>query len=76
MDKRFCYDSELTCLQKLLLCMKKTIGNTASPLITEEFLHRIKEYFRTSYKNSRESNQKTEEHDPCKQNSDAMVEMG
>ncbi|XP_018112484.1 histone H2A deubiquitinase MYSM1 isoform X2 [Xenopus laevis] len=73
MDKRFRHDSELTCLQKLLMCMKKTLGNTACPLITEEFLHRIEEYFRTSYK--KESNYQIEDNDPCKQHSDTTFTM-
>uniref|UniRef100_A0A6I8QVK9 Myb-like, SWIRM and MPN domain-containing protein 1 n=1 Tax=Xenopus tropicalis TaxID=8364 RepID=A0A6I8QVK9_XENTR len=74
MNKRFRHDSELTCLQKLLICMKKTLGNTTCPLLTEELLlHRIEEFFLTSYNTSRKSNYETEEHDPYKQNVDTIV---
>ncbi|XP_072275456.1 deubiquitinase MYSM1 [Pyxicephalus adspersus] len=49
MNKRFRQDSDLTCLQKLLTCLKRTLMNAACSAFADEFLSRIEEYFLTSY---------------------------
>ncbi|XP_023558439.1 histone H2A deubiquitinase MYSM1 isoform X2 [Octodon degus] len=54
MDKLFRWDSDLTCLQKLLECLKKTLGRVTNCFIAEEFLTRIENLFLSSYKNKQE----------------------
>ncbi|XP_071421103.1 deubiquitinase MYSM1 isoform X2 [Pithys albifrons albifrons] len=50
MDKIFHRDSDLTCLQKLLECMRKTLGQVTNCLIAEEFLTQIENLFLSTYK--------------------------
>ncbi|KAM4721104.1 deubiquitinase MYSM1 [Rhinophrynus dorsalis] len=68
MNKRFRQDSDLTCLQKLLYCMRRTLGNTAGTVVTEEFLSRIEEIFLSSYKTK--DMYSIEEHDDLKRTSE------
>ncbi|KAF4797236.1 Histone H2A deubiquitinase MYSM1 [Turdus rufiventris] len=53
MDKIFHRDSDLTCLQKLLECMRKTLGKVTNCLIAEEFLTQIENLFLSTYKNEK-----------------------
>ncbi|MEE6495019.1 hypothetical protein FKM82_001932 [Ascaphus truei] len=69
MNKRFRQDSDLTCLQKLLSCMKKTLGKATRPLIAEEFLHRIEDFFLSHYISEKDTDE-LEEHDEPKSTSD------
>ncbi|XP_063284070.1 deubiquitinase MYSM1 [Pelobates fuscus] len=64
MNKRFRQDCDLTCVQKLLSCMKRTLGNTAHPEVTEEFLNRIEDLFHTSYQSFKDSKEEEEEEAP------------
>ncbi|NWI90368.1 MYSM1 deubiquitinase, partial [Pitta sordida] len=50
MDKIFHRDSDLTCLQKLLECMRKTLSKVTNCLIAEEFLTQIENLFLSTYK--------------------------
>ncbi|NXG25596.1 MYSM1 deubiquitinase, partial [Grallaria varia] len=50
MNKIFHRDSDLTCLQKLLECMRKTLGKVTNCLIAEEFLTQIENLFLSTYK--------------------------
>ncbi|XP_029474218.1 histone H2A deubiquitinase MYSM1 isoform X2 [Rhinatrema bivittatum] len=50
MDKIFRRDSDLTCLQKLLACLRKTLEKVANCFIAEEFLTQIEHLFQSSYK--------------------------
>ncbi|XP_005398546.1 PREDICTED: histone H2A deubiquitinase MYSM1 isoform X2 [Chinchilla lanigera] len=54
MDKLFRRDSDLTCLQKLLACLRKTLSTVTNCFIAEEFLTRIENLFLSSYKSKRE----------------------
>ncbi|XP_051855533.1 deubiquitinase MYSM1 isoform X1 [Antechinus flavipes] len=45
MDKIFHRDSDLTCLQKLLECLRKTLGSVTNCHIAEEFLTRVENLF-------------------------------
>ncbi|KAM5148967.1 deubiquitinase MYSM1 isoform 2-T2 [Mantella aurantiaca] len=49
MNKRFRQNSDLTCLQKLLTCLRRTLVNAACSALADEFLSRIEDYFLTSY---------------------------
>ncbi|NXY48393.1 MYSM1 deubiquitinase, partial [Ceuthmochares aereus] len=60
MDKIFHRDSDLTCLQKLLECMRKTLGKVTNCFIAEEFLTQIENLFLSTYKSENKSN--VEEH--------------
>ncbi|KAH0617170.1 hypothetical protein JD844_028910 [Phrynosoma platyrhinos] len=51
MDKIFHRDSDLTCLQKLLECMRKTLDNAANSFIAEEFLAQLENLFLSTYNN-------------------------
>ncbi|XP_068054977.1 deubiquitinase MYSM1 isoform X1 [Anomalospiza imberbis] len=53
MDKIFHRDSDLTCLQKLLECMRKTLGKVTNCLIAEEFLTQIENLFLSTYKSEK-----------------------
>ncbi|XP_061489180.1 deubiquitinase MYSM1 isoform X2 [Rhineura floridana] len=53
MDKIFHRDSDLTCLQKLLECMRKTLGNVANSFIAEEFLAQLENLFLSTYSNEK-----------------------
>ncbi|CAI5777064.1 histone H2A deubiquitinase MYSM1 isoform X1 [Podarcis lilfordi] len=64
MDKIFHRDSDLTCLQKLLECMRKTLGNVANSFIAEEFLAQLENLFLSTY-NSEKWNDTTEENSMC-----------
>ncbi|XP_027734840.1 histone H2A deubiquitinase MYSM1 [Empidonax traillii] len=56
MDKIFHRDSDLTCLQKLLECMRKTLGKVTNCLIAEEFLTQIENLFLSTYKSEEKGN--------------------
>ncbi|XP_052032728.1 deubiquitinase MYSM1 isoform X2 [Apodemus sylvaticus] len=60
MDRIFRRDSDLTCLQKLLECLRKTLSKVANCFIAEEFLTQIENLFLSNYK-SKEENGLTEE---------------
>ncbi|XP_073936078.1 deubiquitinase MYSM1 isoform X2 [Castor canadensis] len=49
MDKLFRRDSDLTCLQKLLECLRKTLSNVTNCFIAEEFLTQIENLFLSNY---------------------------
>uniref|UniRef100_A0A8B9ENV5 Myb-like, SWIRM and MPN domain-containing protein 1 n=1 Tax=Anser cygnoides TaxID=8845 RepID=A0A8B9ENV5_ANSCY len=56
MDKIFHRDSDLTCLQKLLECMRKTLDKVTNCFIAEEFLTQIENLFLSTYKSEEKSN--------------------
>ncbi|XP_047405730.1 deubiquitinase MYSM1 isoform X2 [Sciurus carolinensis] len=60
MDKIFRRDSDLTCLQKLLECLRKTLSKVTNCFIAEEFLTQIENLFLSNYK-SKQENGVTEE---------------
>ncbi|XP_029421119.1 histone H2A deubiquitinase MYSM1 isoform X2 [Nannospalax galili] len=60
MDKIFRRDSDLTCLQKLLECLRKTLSKVSNCFIAEEFLTQIENLFLSDYK-SKQENGLTEE---------------
>ncbi|XP_037004407.2 deubiquitinase MYSM1 isoform X1 [Artibeus jamaicensis] len=60
MDKIFRRDSDLTCLQKLLECLRKTLSKVTNRFIAEEFLTQIENLFLSSYK-SKQGNGVAEE---------------
>ncbi|XP_015268399.1 PREDICTED: histone H2A deubiquitinase MYSM1 [Gekko japonicus] len=64
MDKIFHRDSDLTCLQKLLECMRKTLDHVANSFIAEEFLAQIENLFLSNYSNKKWNNT-TEENNMC-----------
>ncbi|XP_023370880.1 histone H2A deubiquitinase MYSM1 isoform X2 [Otolemur garnettii] len=49
MEKIFRRDSDLTCLQKLLECLRKTLSNVTNCFIAEEFLTQIENLFLSNY---------------------------
>ncbi|XP_044285936.1 deubiquitinase MYSM1 isoform X2 [Varanus komodoensis] len=51
MGKIFHRDSDLTCLQKLMECMRKTLENVANSFIAEEFLAQLENIFLSAYNN-------------------------
>ncbi|XP_036300145.1 deubiquitinase MYSM1 isoform X5 [Pipistrellus kuhlii] len=55
MDKIFRRDSDLTCLQKLLECLRKTLSKVTNCFIAEEFLTQIEDLFLSSYKSKQEN---------------------
>ncbi|XP_048207380.1 deubiquitinase MYSM1 isoform X2 [Perognathus longimembris pacificus] len=55
MDKIFRRDSDLTCLQKLLECLRKTLSNVTNCFIAEEFLTQIENLFLSDYKSKQEN---------------------
>ncbi|XP_054547721.1 deubiquitinase MYSM1 isoform X2 [Talpa occidentalis] len=55
MDKIFRRDSDLTCLQKLLECLRKTLSKVANCFIAEEFLTQIENLFLSNYKSKQEN---------------------
>ncbi|XP_045147739.1 deubiquitinase MYSM1 isoform X1 [Echinops telfairi] len=55
MDKIFHRDSDLTCLQKLLECLRKTLSNVTNCFIAEEFLTQIENLFLSNYKSKHEN---------------------
>ncbi|XP_029802631.1 histone H2A deubiquitinase MYSM1 isoform X2 [Suricata suricatta] len=55
MDKIFRRDSDLTCLQKLLECLRKTLSNVTNCFIAEEFLTQIENLFISNYKSKQEN---------------------
>uniref|UniRef100_A0A8C3K9U0 Myb-like, SWIRM and MPN domain-containing protein 1 n=1 Tax=Calidris pygmaea TaxID=425635 RepID=A0A8C3K9U0_9CHAR len=63
MDKIFHRDSDLTCLQKLLECMRKTLGKVTNCFIAEEFLTQIENLFLSTYKGEKKSNSEENEHE-------------
>ncbi|XP_062994405.1 deubiquitinase MYSM1 isoform X2 [Elgaria multicarinata webbii] len=64
MDKIFHRDSDLTCLQKLMECMRKTLDNVANSFIVEEFLAQLENLFLSTY-NNEEWNDTMEENSMC-----------
>ncbi|XP_045713014.1 deubiquitinase MYSM1 isoform X2 [Phyllostomus hastatus] len=60
MGKIFRRDSDLTCLQKLLECLRKTLSKVTNRFIAEEFLTQIENLFLSSYK-SKQGNGVAEE---------------
>uniref|UniRef100_A0A8B9P9Q3 Myb-like, SWIRM and MPN domain-containing protein 1 n=1 Tax=Apteryx owenii TaxID=8824 RepID=A0A8B9P9Q3_APTOW len=63
MDKIFHRDSDLTCLQKLLECMRKTLGKVTNCFIAEEFLTQIENLFLSTYQSERKSNAEENENE-------------
>ncbi|XP_047644848.1 deubiquitinase MYSM1 isoform X3 [Phacochoerus africanus] len=55
MDKIFRRDSDLTCLQKLLECLRKTLSKVTNCFIAEEFLTQIENLFLSNYKSKPEN---------------------
>uniref|UniRef100_A0A8B9YL56 Deubiquitinase MYSM1 n=1 Tax=Bos mutus grunniens TaxID=30521 RepID=A0A8B9YL56_BOSMU len=55
MDKIFRRDSDLTCLQKLLECLRKTLSKVTNCFIAEEFLTQIENLFLSSYQSNPEN---------------------
>uniref|UniRef100_A0A452VA54 Deubiquitinase MYSM1 n=1 Tax=Ursus maritimus TaxID=29073 RepID=A0A452VA54_URSMA len=55
MDKIFRRDSDLTCLQKLLECLRKTLSKVTNCFIAEEFLTQIENLFLSNYKSKQEN---------------------
>lgn len=55
MDRIFRRDSDLTCLQKLLECLRKTLSKVANCFIAEEFLTQIENLFLSNYKSKEEN---------------------
>ncbi|XP_021518835.1 deubiquitinase MYSM1 isoform X1 [Meriones unguiculatus] len=55
MDRIFHRDSDLTCLQKLLECLRKTLSKVANCFIAEEFLTQIENLFLSNYKSKEEN---------------------
>uniref|UniRef100_A0A2K5L2I4 Deubiquitinase MYSM1 n=1 Tax=Cercocebus atys TaxID=9531 RepID=A0A2K5L2I4_CERAT len=55
MDKIFRRDSDLTCLQKLLECMRKTLSKVTNCFMAEEFLTEIENLFLSNYKSNQEN---------------------
>ncbi|XP_036111770.1 histone H2A deubiquitinase MYSM1 [Molossus molossus] len=60
MDKIFRRNSDLTCLQKLLECLRKTLSKVTNRFIAEEFLTQIENLFLSNYK-SKQGNGVAEE---------------
>ncbi|XP_074077421.1 deubiquitinase MYSM1 isoform X2 [Macrotis lagotis] len=54
MDKIFHRDSDLTCLQKLLECLRKTLGKVTNCHIAEEFLSQVENLFLSQYRSQAE----------------------
>ncbi|XP_018413397.1 PREDICTED: histone H2A deubiquitinase MYSM1 [Nanorana parkeri] len=54
MNKRFRQDSDLTCLEKLLTCLRRTLVNAACSAFADEFLSRIEDYFLSSYTSNKD----------------------
>ncbi|KYO19432.1 histone H2A deubiquitinase MYSM1 isoform B [Alligator mississippiensis] len=65
MDKIFHRDSDLTCLQKLLECMRKTLGKVTNCFIAEEFLTQIENLFLSSYKSEKQNDAADESKSMC-----------
>ncbi|KAM9279947.1 deubiquitinase MYSM1 isoform 2-T3 [Cariama cristata] len=63
MDKIFHRDSDLTCLQKLLECMRKTLGKVTNCFIAEEFLTQIENLFLSTYKSEKKNNAEDNENE-------------
>uniref|UniRef100_A0A8C5WKS3 Myb-like, SWIRM and MPN domain-containing protein 1 n=1 Tax=Leptobrachium leishanense TaxID=445787 RepID=A0A8C5WKS3_9ANUR len=63
MNRKYRQNCDLTCIQKLLSCMKKTLGNSHFPQVAEEFLSRVEDLFHTSYQNSKVSDVAEEQHE-------------
>ncbi|KAM5248575.1 deubiquitinase MYSM1 [Ctenodactylus gundi] len=55
MDKIFRRDSDLTCLQKLLECLRKTLSKVTNSFVAEEFLTQIESLFLSNYKSTQEN---------------------
>ncbi|KAF4021745.1 hypothetical protein G4228_013700 [Cervus hanglu yarkandensis] len=55
MDKIFRRDSDLTCLQKLLECLRKTLSKVTNCFIAEEFLTQIENLFLSNYQSKPEN---------------------
>ncbi|XP_039743432.1 deubiquitinase MYSM1 isoform X1 [Pteropus medius] len=55
MDKIFRRDSDLTYLQKLLECLRKTLSKVTNCFIAEEFLTQIENLFLSNYKSKEEN---------------------
>ncbi|KAM8930122.1 deubiquitinase MYSM1 [Pelodytes ibericus] len=60
MTRRYRQDCDLTCLQKLISCMTKTLGNTNCPLVAEECLSRMEDLFLSSYQSIKDSDDSEE----------------
>ncbi|XP_066453858.1 deubiquitinase MYSM1 isoform X1 [Eleutherodactylus coqui] len=57
MNRRFRQDCDLTCLQKLLTCLRRTLVNSACTAFADEFLSRIEDYFLNSFTDLKEGNE-------------------
>ncbi|NXY82083.1 MYSM1 deubiquitinase, partial [Alcedo cyanopectus] len=66
MDKIFHRDSDLTCLQKLLECMRKTLSKVTNSFIAEEFLTQIENLFLSTYKSEKKSDAEENENEHSK----------
>ncbi|XP_071984996.1 deubiquitinase MYSM1 isoform X2 [Engystomops pustulosus] len=49
MSRRYRQDCDLTALQKLLMCLRRTLVSSSCAAFADEFLGRIEDYFRNSY---------------------------
>ncbi|KAM9379422.1 deubiquitinase MYSM1 [Phaethornis superciliosus] len=67
MNRIFHRDSNLTCLQKLLECMRRTLGKVTNCFIAEELLTRIENLFLSTYKSEKKSNAEETENDCSKE---------
>ncbi|KFU86605.1 Histone H2A deubiquitinase MYSM1, partial [Chaetura pelagica] len=56
MNKIFHRDSNLTCLQKLLECMRRTLGKVTNCFVAEELLTQIENLFLSTYKSEEKRN--------------------
>ncbi|XP_036610316.1 histone H2A deubiquitinase MYSM1 [Trichosurus vulpecula] len=54
MDKIFHRGSDLTCLQKLLMCLRKTLGKVTNCHVAEEFLVQVENLFLSHYRSKAE----------------------
>ncbi|XP_043857528.1 deubiquitinase MYSM1 isoform X2 [Dromiciops gliroides] len=54
MDKIFRRDSDLTCLQKLMECLRKTLGEVTDGHAAEEFLAQVENLFLSCYRSTPE----------------------
>ncbi|KAM3914336.1 deubiquitinase MYSM1 [Leptodactylus fuscus] len=57
MTRRYRQDCDLTCLQKLLSCLRRSLVNSSCAAFADEFLGRIEDYFLNSYTNLKEESE-------------------
>ncbi|XP_056388924.1 LOW QUALITY PROTEIN: deubiquitinase MYSM1 [Hyla sarda] len=59
MSRRYRQDCDLTCLQKLLSCLRRTLVTSGCAPFVDEFLSRIEDHFLTCYTNVKEGGEET-----------------